>query len=145
MAVLAPGPKLGSMLVLMTRQALLGQTQKSSISILELKSAQFFLRYKLFSMALLAGKAGVLPLQRIAALSVIKRVASSWPDNDIERPLHVFGMAPHTVSLRSGPADHMRVVSALLRQALLNFIVAIQTFELGTSAAQTVTSSASGQ
>ncbi|HEY7678990.1 MAG TPA: hypothetical protein VIC04_00630 [Terriglobia bacterium] len=54
-------------------------------------------------------------------------------------------VTPHTILPLIRLGDNAGVVSALRRQALLNFLVAIQTFELRPAAAQPVARSTLGE
>jgi hypothetical protein len=145
MATFAVGAELPAMLVLMAGEASLGKAQEGSVRILDLKGAEILLRDKLFLVALLTSQRGVLSLQKISALAVIKGITSSRPRHNAEGASQMLRVTPHTILPLIRLGDNAGVVSALRRQALLNFLVAIQTFELRPAAAQPVARSTLGE
>jgi hypothetical protein len=145
MAARAVLAELPAMFILMTGDALRGQAQEGPIPVLDLEGAEFFRRDKFLTVALLAGQGGVLALQGIPRLVVVESVPAARPGYNGERAPEVLGVASDAILPRVRLIDHTCVVTATIRQALLDFRMAIQALELRASSAQSVTRSTLSQ
>jgi len=129
-------PQLTAVLILMAACAFAGKSQVRSAKVLDLNPLARCGRNEFSLVTTLASDSGVLPGKRKSRLAVIQSLAIWFPVNQLKIGSIVVRMAGRTFLTCSARFDPNRVHSALLRQALANFRVAIQTLEFRRATSQ---------
>ena len=88
--------------------------------------------------AFFTGDIGVLALQRIAGLAVIKLCRRRFPMDDVEIFAVVFQVAAHAVLAGGILHVQLKVVTVFGGEGLGDFLMAIETLKSGSAAAELV-------
>jgi hypothetical protein len=126
----AVSAKLPAMLILVAADARATEPEVAVIQVLHLNAGACGGQNALCVVALFATQSGVPAREWETGLLVIHRLSARLPADERKVRTIVVGMAPNTILACCVPSYPDRMHAAIVRQAIPDFCVAIQTFEL---------------
>ena len=144
MARTAIGSQLPPVFVGVAAHAILGQRHVGTIGVFDLKRAELRWRSELRIVALRTLKLGMLSLQWVARLLVIKVVAAIGPSYNLKVTASVLGVTALATLIRIRPRCDTSVISPAFIESLLNLSVAPETPELWPTTTQSMAGAALG-
>lgn len=131
-------PQLAAVDIFVTRQAVPRQAEERPVQVLHLDGGPLRLRDVLRRVTLLARQFGVPALQRITCPLMVEGALGRLPVDQTEILAVVLGVAPHAGLFGFLKPHHASMKSTSLRNAAVDFLVALSTPEDGRSGKQAV-------